>query len=600
MNRHSFYTSLGACLIIFSSCSDQAGRKTGQDSIPTDLPNPNDGIRFVDVTQSVGIHFRHSNGGNGRHYYIETMSGGGAFLDYDGDGWLDILLLQGTPLPGSEKKARLTPALYHNRHGRAFEEATAGSGLDREFYGMGVAVGDYDNDGRPDLYLTALGGNRLFHNKGGGRFAEVTEEAGVASADLSTGATWVDYDLDGRLDLFVCRYMDYALNTDPHCRDPRDRPAYCTPRVFAPTHCLLYHNEGNGRFTDATQTSGIGNVAGRAFGVACADYNGDGWIDLYVTNDLTPNFLFLNNGDGTFEEAAALAGVAYGEHGVARAGMGVDCADYDNDGWIDLLVTNFENEPNSLFHNQGGLFGEQSHLSGLGAASLPYVGWGCRLIDLNRDGFQDIFVANGHVNEYADGDATGSGYAQPCLVLLNQKDGAFTDITASCGSFFSRRLVARGTAFGDYDNDGDLDVLIACNNSAPVLLRNDSASHGQSIQVGLVGNGCNRDALGAIVRVRTGSQSQVQYVRSGGSCLADHDRRLVFGLGNAEVAAVEIQWPCGSVQRLNAPAGSSLRVHEKACLAPRGDTMASRSPKTGRSDGMIEGGPKPPVSGRSL
>jgi enediyne biosynthesis protein E4 len=561
--KHVLFAGFCSGLVLTNGCSKEPAATVSPPGLAFSKPV---GIHFTDVTKAAGVDFRHVHGGSGRRYYIETMSAGCAFLDFDGDGWLDILLLQGAPLPGYDSSERLTPVLYRNNRDGTFSDVTSGSGLDEQFYAISVAVGDYDNDGLPDLYITALGGNRLFHNEGGGRFRDVTAQAGVAGKDLSTGAAWVDFDHDGLLDLFVCRYMDYSVESDPLCRDALGRPAYCSPHVYEPTHSLLYRNNGDGTFSDVTASSGIGSVAGRSFGAICADFNDDGWIDIYVANDLTPNFLFLNNGDGTFREHGAFAGVAYGEHGIARAGMGVDCGDYDNDGRMDLFVTNFENEPNSLFRNEGaGWFVEQSYQSRITQFTLPYVGWGCRFVDLDLDGFQDLFVANGHVNDYADENSSGPGYAQPCLVLHNQGNGTFADISHLAGSFFSRRLVARGVAFGDYDNDGRMDVLIACNNSSPVLLRNTTANAGNWIRLLLIGNQCNRDALGASVRARTASVTQIQYVRSGGSCLADHDRRLLFGLGEADRVAVEIRWPCGALQQLDLRAGQSEIVEEKGC-----------------------------------
>jgi hypothetical protein len=523
-------------------------------------------ILMTDVTQASGIHFSHCHGGSGRHYYVETMTGGCAFLDADGDGWLDAFLVQGAPLPGYKASRPLWPALYHNNRDGTFTDVTRSSGLAVQIYGMGAAVGDTDNDGRPDLYLTALGGNHLFHNEGGGRFQDVTRSAGVAGKDLSTSAAWVDYDQDGRLDLFVCRYMDYALTKNPRCQDERGRSAYCSPHVYTGTHCLLYHNNGDGSFTDVTQKSGIGRATGRSLGVACADFDDDGRIDLYVANDLSPNFLFLNNGDGTFREEAATAGLSHGENGIAFAGMGVDCGDYRNDGRMGLLVTNFQNEPISLYRNNGdGTFDNESFSSGVGTPSLPYLKWGCHFADLDLDGFQDLFVANGHVDDHADERGNPLGYAQPCQVFRNEGNGIFSDVSLRSGRFFSQRQVARGAAFGDADNDGDIDVLIACNNQPAILLRNDSPRRSHWIRLALVGRGCNRDALGARVRVRAGGITQTQTVRSGTSYLADHDRRLLFGIGESRQANVEIRWPCGALQTLEAPAGATATIRESRC-----------------------------------
>jgi hypothetical protein len=528
-------------------------------------------IRLTDATPASGIRFTRHDGGSGRHYYVETMGGGGAFFDFDSDGWQDVLLLQGAPLLGTPATTKVLPALYRNNGNGTFTDVTQGSGLDVPMYGLGIAAGDYDNDGRPDLYVTALGGNRLFHNEGGGRFRDVTQRAGVAGRDMSTSTVWLDYDQDGWLDLFVCRYMDYDLSTNPRCKDALKRPAYCSPHVYERTRSLLFHNNGDGTFTDVSHASGIARIRGRAMGVACADYDEDGRVDLYVSNDLSPNWLFLNNGNGSFREEGGLAGVSHGENGVAHAGMGVDCADYQNEGAMSLVITNFENEPTSLFRNYGkGAFTNESYPSGIGAASLPYLKWGCQFVDLDRDGLLDLFVANGHVDDYADEAGKPLGYAQPCQVLHNEGNGRFADISKQCGPFFTRRQVARGAAFGDYDNDGDVDVLVTCINQPAILLRNDSRPRGPWLRLSLVGLGCNRDALGARVRVTSGAVTQTRFVRSGTSYLSDHDRRLLFGIGAAPKAQVEVRWLCGAAQRLPARARQSITIQETGCrLMPR-------------------------------
>ncbi len=547
-------------------------------------------IRFTDVTAASGVRFTHRHGGSGRHYYVETMGGGGAFLDYDGDGWLDIFLAQGAPLPGCKEPGPFRCALYRNRHDGTFVDVTREAGLGRTLYVLGPAVGDYNNDGRPDLYLTALGGNRLLRNEGA-RFRDVTAAAGVRCRDLSTGAAWLDYDLDGRLDLWVCRYMDYALDRNPPCRNEHGDLAYCTPHVYQGTHCTLYHSRGDGTFREVTQQSGIRNAIGRSLGIACADFDENGRVDVFVANDLSPNFLFLNHGAGGFSEEAALAGVSHGEHGVALAGMGTDVGDYDNDGRLDLVVTNFANEPTSLYRGRGdGTFSNESLRSGVGGASLPYLKWGCRFVDLDRDGWQDLFMANGHVDDHADERAGELGYAQPCQVLRNDGGASgsptFADVSAGCGQFFRRRQVARGAAFGDYDNDGDADVLIACNNQPAILLRNDTPTRRSWIRLSLTGRGCNRDALGARVRLNQDTQAtaarpmtQTQVVRSSCSYLSDHDRRLHFGVAPGVPAQVEVRWPCGADQRLDMLPGTAVSVTEQACRrhAARGTRIGGGS-----------------------
>jgi hypothetical protein len=374
--------------------------------------------------------------------------------------------------------------------------------------------------------------------------------------------------------------MNYDLETNPRCNDSLGRAAYCSPHVYERTHLALYRNRGDGTFVDVTQSSKIATASGRGMGIACADFDEDGRIDIFVASDLSANLLFLNNGDGTFREEGTLAGAAFGADGAARAGMGVDCGDYDNDGHLDLVVTNFANEPNSLFRNTGqGYFTEESTTSGIGPPSVPFVGWGVRFVDLDLDGLQDLFVVNGHVNDHEQAEAKKAGYEQPCQLYRNLGDRTFAEISARCGPFFARRQVARGAAFGDYDNDGDIDVLIACNNQPAILLRNDSTPHRPWIRLALVGRGCNRDAIGARVRVECGSLIQTQSVRSGCSYLADHDRRLLFGLGDAgsTSARVEIKWPCGAMQTLEAPAGESIKVEETDCRLKKNHMPRERS-----------------------
>lgn len=529
---------------------------------------PPRGIWFTDSTRASGIRFVHSHGGSGRHYYIEQLSGGGALFDYDSDGWLDIVLVQGAPLAGSPRRGSLTSALYHNNGNGTFGDVTRGSGLDVVRYGLGVAAGDYDNDGRQDLYVTSLGGNRLLHNEGGGRFRDVTKQTGTAGSDLSTSAAWLDYDADGHLDLFVARYMDYELETDPGCTDNRGQSIYCGPERFPPTSSLLFRNNGDGTFTDASRSSGIAGVAGRSLGVATADFDGDDRIDLFVANDQTPNVLFMNRGNGLFEETAVRSGVSHGDDGTTYAGMGADTADFTNDGWPDLSVTNYEDEPVSILTNEGhATFGNRSYASRVGNASRPYLKWGVQFLDVDLDAFLDLFVVNGHLDDRQDERGTGVGHAQPAQLFRNTTDGTFSDISASSGPAFATHQVGRGAAFGDVDNDGDVDALIIVNNGAAKLWRNDSDRHGNNwLRVSLVGHGCNRDGLGARVQVRSGPTTQTRYQRSGTSYLSDHDRRLTFGIGTAEQATVTVRWPCGAEQTTTVAKNSAIVVEETHCL----------------------------------
>ncbi len=552
--------------VVLWGCEKSA--RTGTLAVAVSAPSRSP-LAFADVTREAGIEFAHSHGGSGTHYYVETMTAGAAFLDYDGDGWLDIYLLQGAWLPGSTPSRALRNTLYRNSGDGTFVDVTERAGVGDAGYGMGVCWGDYDNDGDPDIFLANLGSAVMYRNNGDGTFTDVSSETRIEVAAMCTSPAFVDYDHDGWLDIFLCRYMDYDLETNPRCKDHLQRPAYCSPNVYEGTHSLLFRNERDGTFTDVSERSGIARSRARAMGVVCADYDGDGWIDIYVSSDLMPNLLFLNNRDGTFREEALFTGVAYGPDGAAQAGMGIDCGDYDNDGLLDLVVTNFEHETNALYRNLGGgTYQDESFPAGIAKASLPYVGWGVRFVDIDLDGFEDLFVVNGHVDDYAD-ERGGAGYAQRALVFHNRGDGTFADVTAGSGEFFSRRVGGRGMAIGDYDNDGDSDVLIACNNQPAVLLRNDSPRDTSWIRVVPAGRGCNRDAIGARVRVSADSRTQTRYVRSGTSYLADHDRRLVFGIGRDPRATVEITWPCGAVEKLEVEAGKSAPVRETGCkVAP--------------------------------
>lgn len=531
-------------------------------------------ILLTNVTQTAKLRFTHSHGGSGRHYMIETFVGGCAFLDYDNDGWQDIFLVQGAPLPEYSGPVPLKSALYHNNKNGTFTDVTTGSGLDIEMYGVAPSVGDYDNDGWPDLYITALGGNRLFHNEGG-KFRDVTKRANVGGKDWSTSSMWLDYDRDGWLDLFVCRYTDYSLSKDIICK-AGGKIIYCDPGRYQPTHSLLYRNNGNGTFSDVTTRSGIRKSSGRALGVAPIDANEDGLIDIYVSCDQTLNLLFINNGNGTFREAAVSTGTTTG---IKYGGMGTDSSDYDNDGHTDIVVTNFAREPISIYNNKNkGTFTTVGRtFSFLYTSGARYVKWGCRFVDLDLDGFQDLFVVNGHVNDTAiDGDHVG--YRQPSQLFRNVR-GEFMDISRQGGSFFEQQQVGRGAAFGDYDNDGDSDILVACNNEPAILLRNDSPRRTQWVQLDLHGSarpqqrGCNRDALGALVRVRANGMTQTQYVRGGTSYMADHDRRMLFGIGQDKHAQVEIRWPCGALQKLRADVGKATLINENGCKLRKGKTL---------------------------
>lgn len=540
------------------------------------------GIHFTDISVPAGLRFRHVSGQSGRSYFIEQWGSGAAFFDYDGDGWLDVFLAQGGALPGFTGAAPAGNRLFRNNRDGTFSDATDAAGLRSQRYTLGVAAADYDNDGHTDLFITALQGNVLYHNDGRGRFTDVTTTAGVAGQALSTSAAFLDYDRDGRLDLFVARYRDYDIATDKGCEVPDfgmrapgtpPRISYCGPFTDGVSN-RLYRNQGNGTFSDVTASSGIGKGIARGLGVAVADYNDDGFPDVFVASDNLANLLFISRGDGTFAEQALGAGIAVGAEGRAYAGMGVDAADYDNDGRIDLVVTNYENEPTSVYRNLGdGTFEDRSVRSGISALAWGFMKWGVRLIDFDGDGLKDLFVVNGHIYEDVSivappgqplAGATRKRYAQEAQVLAQQPNGRFVDVSAGAGPFFKNRHVARAAAFADVDNDGDWDALLTTVNGPAVLLRNDSAPRSWA-RLALEGQGCNRDAIGARVRVTTGTLTQTAIVQSAGSYLSDHDRRPLFALPGDGAVTAEIRWPCGATQTVPIPRGATMQVQEVGC-----------------------------------
>ena len=498
--------------------------------------------RFTDVTKQAGIVFRHDAQKSGRKYLPETMGAGCAFADLDGDGYPEILLMNPQP------------ALYRNNRNGTFANVTASSGIPRlPRWPMGVAVGDYDNDGRPDLYLTALSGDRLLHNEGGLRFRDVTAQAGIANASFGTSAAFFDYDLDGRLDLFVANYVAWSPEVDLFCSLDGVNKSYCTPESYRGVSSRLFHNLGQGRFEDATKRAGLYDPTSKSLGVAVLDYNGDGWPDLFVANDTQPNKLFRNLKNGRFLEEGVAAGVAFGEDGVARGAMGVDAADYDRSGRAHLLVGNFSNQMLGLYHNEGnGLFVDEAPRSSVGRASLLRLAFGVFFFDFDLDGWQDLFAANGHIEEEINRVQPKVTYAQPPLVFRNLGRGRFEDVTLKLGPDIQKPLVARGAAWADFDLDGDPDILMTSNGGPAVLYRNDAAPPGHHwIGFRLHGRRANRSAIGAIVRIETPSGKQWGVVKSGSSYCSASDLAVLFGLGRDQlVRSVEIEWPGGARQRL--------------------------------------------------
>jgi hypothetical protein len=535
---------------------------------PALAPANSTGVTFRDVTQQAGIHFVHNNGAFGKKLLPETLGPGVAFIDYDNDGWPDIFLVNGMDWPGHRSK-RSTPKLYHNNHDGTFTDVTHKAGMDAvEMFGMGVAVGDFDNDGYDDLFVTAYGQSHLFHNNGNGTFTDVTQKAGLGGVqEFSTGAAWVDYDKDGRLDLVVANYVQWSAETDLYCTLDGKSKSYCTPESYKGTPLRLWHNRGDGTFEDVTNKAGLGDPTSKSLGIAVLDYDGDGWPDLLLSNDTQPNKLYRNNGNGTFAEKAVLAGVAFSEDGVARAGMGVDTADYDRSGHPSLLITNFANQMLSLYHNEGtGLFVDEAPRSEIGRASIQTLGFGCFFFDYDLDGWPDVFVANGHIDPDIQRVQANVKYAMPPHLFRNLGKGKFEEVTKSMGAAFSAPRVARGAAYADAYNDGRLDVLMATNGGPAVLFRNEAtgAASNHSLRVKLVGTKSNRSGIGATVWVTVADGTQTQMMRSGSSYLSASELVLTFGLAQQEKAeSVEIKWPSGQVDRLrNVAAGQTIVVSE--------------------------------------
>ncbi len=503
-------------------------------------------LRFEDVTEAAGLRFKHFTGADGRFLMPESVGCGGAFLDYDNDGRLDVLLVNSTSW-ADRKGPPAYPALYRNRGDGRFEDVTESAGLRVSTYGMGCAAADYDGDGDTDVFITALGSKRLFRNEGG-RFRDVTAGSGLERSgpwDWHTSAAWADYDRDGDLDLFVCRYVLWTPKTDIPCTSGLGRRTYCGPNFYTGDRSLLYQNQGDGRFRDVSEATGIAASRGKSLGVLPLDENGDGWVDFLITNDTSPNHLFRNEGGRRFTEVAQEAGIAVDENGKPRAGMGVDVADVDNDGGMAFVIGNFAREGLSLYQRQDPLYSDLAGARGLLQPSFNHVTFGLAFLDADRDGWQDLFICNGHVNvvEENGGHITHSQIPR----LFRNARGRFTDVTAEAGPPLARRYVGRGLARGDFDEDGRPDLLL-CENSGPArLLRNATADTNHWLGIRLAGRGKNREAFGAEVRLKAGGTEQRRWVHSGGSYLSESDPRLLFGLGSAaRVDEVRITWPSGA------------------------------------------------------
>jgi enediyne biosynthesis protein E4 len=517
-------------------------------------PRPSGAVQFTDVTAQAGVHFKHNSGAFGKKYLPETMGSGVCFLDYDNDGWQDILLVNSMDWP-EHKTAKSFPALYHNNHDGTFSDVTVAVGLGVEMYGMGCAIGDYDNDGYPDIYITAVGANHLFHNLRKGKFSDVTAKAGVSNPGFSTSAVWFDYDNDGKLDLFVSHYVEWSVEKDQYCSLDGKKKSYCTPQAYKGQSSTLFHNEGNGIFKDVTKRAKLYDATSKSLGIVLLDYDNDGWLDLFVANDTEPNKLYRNNHDGTFTDVAVLAGVALSDTGRARAGMGVDAADYDGSGMQGLVIGNFTNESMSLYHNDGsGLFTDEAGNSGIGQMSVQSLTFGCFFFDYDLDGLPDIFAANGHVSDDISVVQANVKYAQRPSLFHNRGKKKFEEVTGKVGTALQKEVVGRGAAYGDFDNDGDLDVVITANNGEARLLRNENGNQNDVLRIKTVGTHANRDGIGAKVTVKSdGGARQMQMVKSGSSYLSQSEMILTFGLGKpAEggVVSVEIAWPGGKMETL--------------------------------------------------
>ena len=522
---------------------------------------PNPGFQLVDVTASSGIRFRHNSGAYGGKLLPETLGAGCAFLDYDSDGWQDILLVNGADWSGHKREHKPEPSmlkLYRNNRNGTFSDVTHRAGLDVEMYGMGVAVGDYDNDGYPDILITCVGQNRLFKNTGKGTFIDVTKSSGLGGRQaLSTSALWFDFDRDGLLDLFVCNYVKWSPEHDVFCSLDGKHKSYCTPEAYRGETCWLFHNRGNGTFEDVTATSGVFDSSSKSLGVAMLDYDRDGWPDLLVTNDTQPNKLYRNQRNGTFKDVAVEAGIAFSAEGRARAGMGVDVADFDNSGSAGVAITNFDNEMIGLYRfSEAGNYIDVAMQSGVGLASKDKLGFGCVFLDADLDGALDLAVVNGHIDDTVR-NVNGVGYAQPPQLFLNSGKGTFVDIAAQAGGGFGEPKVGRGLAYGDFDRDGDLDLLMTTNNGAAYLYRTDQTAGNRSIRIRLIGTKSNRDALGALVKIfhatshgtSNETSSQTRLIKGGSSYLSQSELPVTFGLGKRDrIDRLVIEWPSGRTE----------------------------------------------------
>ena len=546
LTRRNFLKALTA-----GSCAAQAGALfRGLPLLQANATNLGSGEQanrelFENVPASKsGISWRHVNGRSSEYYLPETTGAGCAFLDYDNDGWMDLYLVNGGKCDFYDPQPPVHNALYRNNRDGTFTDVTEAAGVSGGGYGMGVAVGDYDGDGFPDLYVTQYGRSILYHNNRNGTFSDVTEKAGVSAPGWASSAVWFDYDNDGRLDLFVCRFVDFDKSKNQFCGDTATgQRYYCIPRVYPPARSWLFHNNGDGTFRDVSQETGIARALGKAWGVVATDINNDGWMDLFVANDTMPNFLFLNR-KGKFDDVGLEAGVAYSQDGRARSGMGVDSADLDQDGWQDLFVSNVDQEMYSLYRNEHDLtFADIAGSQGIGKATRLMSGWGIKFFDYDNDGNVDLFLANGHPDDKIEAHSNHVSYEEPFLLFQNTGKG-LQNVSGSAGAAFTASHAARGMAVGDFDNDGAVDVLVAVNDGAPVLLKNSAARGNHWLGIRLIGKKANADAIGARITWTAGDLKRSRLKVGGGSYLSSHDPREVLGIGpRTKIDRLDIQWP---------------------------------------------------------
>ena len=534
-------------------------------------PHSDLGFQLVDATSRSGIQFQHNSGAYGGKLLPETLGSGCAFLDYDRDRWQDILLINGMDWPG-HKRQRTTLRLYRNNRNGTFTDVTKSAGLDVEIYGMGVAVGDYNNDGFPDILVTCVGQNRLFRNTGKGTFLDVTRSSGLAGRQgFSTSALWFDFDRDGLLDLFICNYVKWSPEHDVFCSLDGKHKSYCTPEAYRGETCSLFRNRGDGTFEDVTATSGVFDTSSKSLGVAMLDYDEDGWPDLLVANDTQPNKLYRNMHNGAFKDVAVEVGLAFSTEGKARAGMGVDVADFDNSGNPGVAITNFDNEMIGLYRALGSrVYEDVAMAAGIGLASKNTLGFGCVFLDADLNGALDLVVANGHIDETVRNIRGNVGYAQPPQLFLNEGNGTFRDVASEAGGGFDQPKVGRGLAYADFDRDGDLDILMTTNNGPAFLFRNDQLAANRSICFRLVGTKSNRDAIGATVRIFHDGLSQSRMVKGGSSYLSQSELPVLFGLGKRDrVDRAVIEWPSGRTEEYkNLVSGRAYECVEAKGITP--------------------------------